>query len=61
MILRLFTHERHCGRSVVITGENFTGATDVFFGGVKATSLTVNSYSQITSTVPAGGKTARLK
>jgi hypothetical protein len=38
---------------VTITGKSFTGATGVTFGGVKA----VNSYTQITATVPARAKT----
>ena len=31
------------GTTVVITGTNFTSATDVTFGGIDATSFTVNS------------------
>jgi hypothetical protein len=41
------------GTSVVITGTNFTGATQVSFGGVAASSFTVNSATQITATAPA--------
>jgi hypothetical protein len=41
------------GTSVVLTGTNFTGATQVKFGGVAA-SYTVNSGTQITATAPAG-------
>jgi uncharacterized repeat protein (TIGR03803 family) len=48
------------GTSVVITGESFTGATSVTFGGVKATSFTVDSYTQITATVPTGAKTGKI-
>jgi uncharacterized repeat protein (TIGR03803 family) len=48
------------GTAVVITGESLTGATSVTFGGVKATSFTVNSYTQITATVPSGAKTGRI-
>jgi uncharacterized repeat protein (TIGR03803 family) len=48
------------GTSVVITGESFTGATSVTFGGVKATSFTVDSYNQITATVPTGAKTGKI-
>jgi len=42
------------GTSAVITGANFTGATAVTFGGVPATSFTVNSSTQITAVDPAG-------
>ena len=38
--------------SVGITGTNFTGATQVRFGDVPATSLTVNSATSITATSP---------
>ncbi len=44
------------GTSVVITGTNFTGATDVKFGGtsVGAGNFTVDSGTQVTATAPAG-------
>lgn len=42
------------GQSVTLTGSKFTGATDVTFGGVPATSFTVDSDSQIEAVVPAG-------
>lgn len=48
------------GARVVISGESFTGATSVAFGGVKATTFTVNSYTQITATVPSGAKTGKI-
>ena len=41
------------GTSVTITGSNFTGATAVSFGGVPATSFTINSNTQITAVAPA--------
>jgi fibronectin type 3 domain-containing protein len=41
------------GTSVAISGSNFTGATGVSFGGVAATSFTVNSDTQITAVAPA--------
>jgi IPT/TIG domain-containing protein/phosphoesterase family protein len=47
------------GTSVVISGSAFTGATAVTFNGVPAP-FTVNSYSQITATVPAGAATGRI-
>lgn len=43
------------GGSVAILGSAFTGATGVSFGGVAASSFTVDSDSQITATVPAHG------
>lgn len=48
------------GSQVVITGNSLTGATSVTFGGVKATVKTVDSYTQITATVPAKGKTGKI-
>jgi hypothetical protein len=48
------------GTSVVITGNSFTGATKVTFGGVSATSFTVNSDTQVTATVPTGAKTGKI-
>jgi IPT/TIG domain/Carboxypeptidase regulatory-like domain len=41
------------GTSVVITGENLTGATEVMFGGTDAAHFTVDSATQITATSPA--------
>lgn len=40
--------------NVIINGTNFTGATAVSFGGVNATSFTVNSAVKITAKVGAG-------
>jgi hypothetical protein len=42
------------GTSVTITGSVFTGATSVTFGGVAATSFTVNSDTSITAITPPG-------
>ncbi|HVX07592.1 IPT/TIG domain-containing protein [Humibacter sp.] len=42
------------GNTVTITGQCFTGATDVTFGGVSATSFQVVSDTEITAVVPAG-------
>ncbi|MGY3088636.1 hypothetical protein ACVWYF_001676 [Hymenobacter sp. UYAg731] len=42
------------GTVVVITGLNFTGATQVTFNGTVAPTFTVNSATQITVTAPAG-------
>jgi hypothetical protein len=43
------------GTSVTITGSGFTGATEVDFGGVRATTMTVDSDSEITATIPSRG------
>ncbi|MES4901619.1 MULTISPECIES: IPT/TIG domain-containing protein [unclassified Streptomyces] len=42
------------GNSVVLTGTNFTGATQVLFGATAAPAFTVNSATQITATAPPG-------
>jgi phospholipase C len=42
------------GASVTLTGADFTGASAVSFGGVPATSFTVDSQSYITAVAPAG-------
>jgi IPT/TIG domain len=49
------------GTSVTITGTNFTGATGVSFGGVAATTFTVNSATQVTATVPAGAGSGKIR
>jgi hypothetical protein len=48
------------GTPVTVTGANFTGTTNVTFGGVSA-AFTVNSASQITATVPAGAVTGKIR
>ena len=48
------------GTSVVITGTNFTGTTDVAFNTVAAT-FVVNSNTQITATVPADASTGPVR
>ncbi len=47
------------GMQVIITGVNFTGTTAVKFGGVNATSFTINSSTQITAVV-AGGSSGNV-
>jgi hypothetical protein len=42
------------GTIVIITGAGFTGATQVTFGGVNATSFTVQSDTSIQAQTPAG-------
>jgi uncharacterized repeat protein (TIGR03803 family) len=49
------------GTSVTITGTSFTGASKVTFGGVKATTFTVDTDSQITATVPTGAVTGKIQ
>ena len=41
------------GTAVTITGTGFAGANSVQFGGIPASSFTVNSATQITATAPA--------
>jgi uncharacterized repeat protein (TIGR03803 family) len=48
------------GASVVIKGSGLTQASKVTFGGVKATTFTVNSDSKVTATVPIGAKTGKI-
>jgi uncharacterized repeat protein (TIGR03803 family) len=48
------------GTPVTITGTSFTGATKVTFGGVKATTFSVDSDTQITANVPTGAKTGKI-
>ena len=48
------------GTVVSIDGESLTQATKVTFGGVKATTFTVNSDTLITATVPHGAKTGKI-
>jgi uncharacterized repeat protein (TIGR03803 family) len=48
------------GTAVTITGVSLTQATKVTVGGVKAVTVTVNSDTQITATVPTGAKTGKI-
>jgi subtilisin-like proprotein convertase family protein len=48
------------GTIVNISGSNFTGATDVKFNGVSASSFTIVNSGQINATVPAGASTGLI-
>jgi len=48
------------GAMVTIAGNNFTGATSVFFNGTAATAFTINSNSGIVATVPQGATTGKI-
>lgn len=48
------------GTPVMITGTSFTGTKKVTFGGVKATTFTVDSDTQVTATVPTGAVTGKI-
>jgi uncharacterized repeat protein (TIGR03803 family) len=48
------------GTLVAITGVSLAQTTEVTFGGVAATSFTVNSDTQVMATVPAGAKTGTI-
>jgi hypothetical protein len=45
---------------VTITGVSLTQTTQVTFGGVKATTFTANSDTQVTATVPMVAKTGKI-
>jgi uncharacterized repeat protein (TIGR03803 family) len=48
------------GTPVMITGTGLTQTTKVTFDGVAATTLTVNSDTQVTADVPTGAKTGKI-
>jgi uncharacterized repeat protein (TIGR03803 family) len=48
------------GTVVTITGVSLTQTTKVTFGGVKATTFTVNSDTQVAATVPTGAVSGRI-
>ena len=48
------------GTEVVISGTEFTGATEVAFNGTAAVAFTIDSDVQITATVPAGATTGPI-
>ncbi len=47
--------------AVIITGQNFTGATQVQFGGVDAASFTVLSPTSISAIVSSGGASGSVR
>ncbi len=49
------------GASVVITGTNFTGATEVQFGGLDVASYVINSATQITAVTNPGNGTVDVQ
>jgi uncharacterized repeat protein (TIGR03803 family) len=48
------------GTSVAITGTGLINTTKLTFGGVVATTVTVNSDTQVTAAVPTGAKSGRI-
>jgi hypothetical protein len=48
------------GTQVTITGTGLTGTTKVTFGGVKTTTFSVDSGTQITAILPTGAKTGKI-
>jgi len=48
------------GTSVTITGTNLTGATAVTFGGMAASSFSVNSATQVTAVVASGSSSGKI-
>jgi uncharacterized repeat protein (TIGR03803 family) len=48
------------GTSVTITGESLTQTSAVSFGGVRVTTFTVDSDTQITATVPTGAQSGEI-
>jgi len=49
------------GMQVTITRVSLTQTTKVTFGGIAATSFTVDSDSQVTATAPTGERPGRLQ
>ena len=44
----------------MLTGTGLTQTTKVTFGGVRATTVTVNSDTQVTANVPTGAVTEKI-
>jgi hypothetical protein len=49
------------GTQVTITGNSLTQVSKLTIGGVKITAFTVDSYTQITATVPAKAKSGKIE
>lgn len=59
--IKTFTPTRGApGTAVAITGVSLSQTKSVTFGGIAATSFTVNSDTQVTVTVPTGAKTGSI-
>ena len=48
------------GAVITVAGNNFNGATSVYFNGTAATSFTVTSNAEIIATVPEGATTGKM-
>jgi hypothetical protein len=48
------------GTSVTINGISLQQTTKVTFGGLPASSITVNSDTQVTASVPSGARTGKI-
>ena len=55
--VRTLTQSGKVGATVTFFGQDFTGATEVEFGGVPATSFKVVSDSELTAVIPAAAVT----
>jgi hypothetical protein len=60
-ISRFTPRTGNSGTRVVLTGANFTGATEVTVGGVRARSFTVNSPTTIAFVVGTGTQTGLIR
>ncbi|MBA3914914.1 MAG: IPT/TIG domain-containing protein [Acidobacteriales bacterium] len=60
VILTIAPTSGSVGTTVVVTGNSLTQTTKVTFGGVLATSFTVNSDTKVTVTVPAGARSGKV-
>jgi predicted amino acid-binding ACT domain protein len=49
------------GTEVTVTGSDFTGVTDVLFNGLSATSLNIDSDTELRAVVPAGASSGKIR